>query len=809
MSIEQNLRSMEQSREKYWRRFPSTSPFKLRWRALTVRHSFHVRPGESILELGAGSGLWTEHLSCVLRGENPITAAIFNAEFVNSAREIPNTRFVKIENLAADFPAESFDYIVGNSILCHNEFSQNLAAIHRLLKAGGQMMFFEANYWNPQVFIKNHVKPIGRWAGEAPCQIGMRRYRLMKAASHQGFTNLEIIPYDIIHARTPRALIPFLQSAAFVAEHTPLLKEMCGTLYIWAKKPGDEKAHRPRVNLATRPELRQAVSIVAPCYNEEMNVGPLVDALLGMYDDYIHEIVIVNDNSKDRTSEIAHELARKEPRIKVVDRTPPGGVGRALRDGYAAATGRYILTMDSDFVQIVPELRDLFDAVADGHDGAIGSRFSHQSVLLNYPFLKILCNRAFHLLVNLFLPCRIRDISNNLKLYRADILKNTKIEQDHFAANVETGLKPILAGYNVREVPISWINRTVEMGTSSFKIVKIAPNYFAEFCSIVWNTWRGRRTFGTGDAAARERKEPKSCPVCASALVTLYRDDSAEGALTASDLGSSRQRISHGRILRCRECGFAFRTYRPSADELASLYRDLDPAMYERESDGRLRTAKRHLEIVKTCASHGRLLDVGCASGAFLACAADDGFEIMGIEPSSVLCAKAQERLRGRGRFYCSTLQDADIKDGSMNVVTLWDVLEHVPDPLDFLRRSASLVKPGGWVVANVPDLETWQARWLGERWPLLLAEHLSYFSRKSLALAGDEADLQVVRFGRRASSFSLKYVLHRLAQHNFPGAGIGHSLVDRVGLGSFTIPAFLGESYVVWQRRESARRAA
>ena len=51
------------------------------------------------------------------------------------------------------------------------------------------------------------------------------------------------------------------------------------------------------------------------------------------------------------------------------------------------------LTMDSDFVQIVPELRDLFDAIAAGHDGAIGSR-SHDSVLMNYPFLKIVCNRS-------------------------------------------------------------------------------------------------------------------------------------------------------------------------------------------------------------------------------------------------------------------------------------------------------------------------------------------------------------------------------------------------------------------------------
>ena len=495
MSVEKNLGSMERSREAYWRSHLSTSPFKLRWRALTVRHSFHVLPGESILELGAGSGLWTEHLSSVLRGENPITAAVFNDEFVLAPREIPKVCFLKINSLDRDLPPESFDYVVGTAILCHDEFSQNLAAIYRLLKPGGQILFFESNYWNPQVFVKNHVKPIGRWSGEASCQVGMRRYKLMKAASHQGFTNLEIIPYDIIHSRTPRAVVPFLQSTAFVMEHTPLVKEMCGTLYVWARKPGDEKARRPVVNLATHSRLRDSISVVAPCYNEEMNVKPLADALLQMYDEYIHEIIIVNDNSKDRTGEVARELARREPRIKVVDRTPPGGVGRALREGYAAATGRYILTMDSDFVQIVPELRDLFDVVAEGHDGAIGSRFSHQSVLLNYPFFKIFCNRGFHLLVNLFLPCRIRDISNNLKLYRAEILKNLNIEQNHFAANVETGLKPILAGYDVREVPISWINRTIDMGSSSFKIVKIAPHYFAEFVNITWNTWRGRKNF--------------------------------------------------------------------------------------------------------------------------------------------------------------------------------------------------------------------------------------------------------------------------------------------------------------------------
>jgi dolichol-phosphate mannosyltransferase len=220
-----------------------------------------------------------------------------------------------------------------------------------------------------------------------------------------------------------------------------------------------------------------------------MNVGPVVHGILKYYRDYVHEILIVNDNSTDRTAEVTTALARTEPSVKLVQRTPPAGVGRALRDGYGAATGKYILTMDSDFVQIIPEFRDLFDAVAAGCDGAVGSRFSHQSVMVNYPFLKTLCNRVFHLLVNILLRCSVRDISNNLKLYRAEILKQVSIHQDGFAANAETGLKPIMAGYRIREVPISWINRTVEMGSSSFRIFRAGPHYL----SALWEVIRSSR----------------------------------------------------------------------------------------------------------------------------------------------------------------------------------------------------------------------------------------------------------------------------------------------------------------------------
>jgi dolichol-phosphate mannosyltransferase len=495
MGLHENLQEMERKREAYWLRYPGTSALKLRWRATSVRHCFHVLPGETVLEIGAGSGLWTEHLTAVLRSENPITAAVFNSDLAESAsrKQLRNVEIVDGEKFLRNVPPESFDYVVGTAILCHDQYPENLQLIHRVLKPGGEFLFFEANHWNPQVFAKDSIRSLGRWAGNASCQKGLRRYTLMQIASQHGFTHLDIVPFDLLHPRTPKLAIPLVKSLAYLLEHTPFIREMCGTLYIWGRKPGNQRLQQPLLSLANHAQLFGSISVVVPCHNEESNIPKLVDGLIRLYNSYICEIIVVNDNSSDRTAQVTREVSSREPRVKLINRRPPNGVGRALRDGYAAATGTYILSIDADFAQILPELRDLFDALAEGYDGAIGSRFSHESMLINYPFLKTLSNRAFHLLVNLLLPLRVRDLSNNLKLYRAQILKSLQIEQPHFAANAETGLKPMLAGYKIKEVSISWINRGTGMGKSTFRVMQVAPHYFAALLKLIWKSWLGKK----------------------------------------------------------------------------------------------------------------------------------------------------------------------------------------------------------------------------------------------------------------------------------------------------------------------------
>jgi hypothetical protein len=108
------------------------------------------------------------------------------------------------------------------------------------------------------------------------------------------------------------------------------------------------------------------------------------------------------------------------------------------------------------------------------------------------------------------------------------------------------------------------------------------------------------------------------CSVCSSQETALYLDGDEEEISPAS-VGSSRVLVSHGRLLRCNSCGLVYRLFRPQAEQLSRLYRIADDSTYEAEMPNRWKTAARHRQIVhRYMPMKGSLLDVGCASGAFL-----------------------------------------------------------------------------------------------------------------------------------------------------------------------------------------------
>jgi len=157
-----------------------------------------------------------------------------------------------------------------------------------------------------------------------------------------------------------------------------------------------------------------------------------------------------------------------------------------------------------------------------------------------------------------------------------------------------------------------------------------------------------------------------------------------------------------------------------------------------------------------------RLLDVGCAYGFFMAEARDAGFDPVGVELSSH-CVEVAEGLCGarvvQGDFLETPL------DGPYDVVTMFDVLEHMRDPMAVLRRARALLSPGGILVVETGDFETWWARRLGRHWYFLdPPQHLYYFSERGLwdllRSCGFEDWIKVRRMGRRVSVSNIGFKL-------------------------------------------------
>lgn len=469
------LRMRERVRDAYWKRRDPILEDRMEWRAHSFRHVMHVLPGQTILELGCGECTFTRHLVDTTRNECAITAVTFD----HSAHRPPNlpdtVEFIFHWPGLDRLEGRQFDFVIAHDMLDRRSATWLLGRIYELLAPGGQLLVYESNPWNVVLKIRRLLARLLRHQDDP--RLLLSRSDLYELLSEVGFIGIFAVFNDFVYAPLSRHMAWMLRNLSIVFENMPGVCTLAGSIVLYAQKP-PRPTSIPHAVLKIDDKFRRAVSVVVPCHNEEMNVEPLVSRLCNFYGEYIHEIVLVDDNSKDGTRKVIGDLANANPRVKPVYRTPPNGVGRAIADGLRAATGDYVLSLDCDFQHLLPEVRDMFDAAAEGYDVVVGSRFSRRGVLLNYPWLKIIANRAFHVVAQLILLARFRDLTNNLKLMRREAAKDLILLEAGFAVNAEVGMQPLIAGYRVKEVPVSWIGRGITMGTSSFRLSKVGGGYW-------------------------------------------------------------------------------------------------------------------------------------------------------------------------------------------------------------------------------------------------------------------------------------------------------------------------------------------
>ena len=218
-------------------------------RADLISKGANLAPGMRVLEIGCGSGMFTEMFA---RSGAHILAVDLSPDLLSLARQrnLPaeQVQFLEtpFENCDAQGP---FDAIIGSSILHHLDCPKAFAKIYELLKPSGSISFCEPNILNPQVWFTLRFRKFFPYISSD--ETAFKKDTLGKLLTSAGFIDIKITPFDWLHPKVPRLLIPLVKMMENVVERTPAVKEFAGSLWILGRKPESPTAGENSSNLST------------------------------------------------------------------------------------------------------------------------------------------------------------------------------------------------------------------------------------------------------------------------------------------------------------------------------------------------------------------------------------------------------------------------------------------------------------------------------------------------------------------------------------------------------------------------------
>ncbi|MGH6631518.1 MAG: class I SAM-dependent methyltransferase, partial [Burkholderiales bacterium] len=194
----------------------------------------------------------------------------------------------------------------------------------------------------------------------------------------------------------------------------------------------------------------------------------------------------------------------------------------------------------------------------------------------------------------------------------------------------------------------------------------------------------------------------------------------------------------------------------------------------------------------------GRLLEIGSSTGEMLD-AASRSFNAVGVEPDEANWRIAQTRgLDCRN----STLIDARFPGAYFDVAASYHVIEHVPSPRAELRELHRIVKPGGWLAMETPNIANIWYRLLGARWRQFIPDHIYFFTPLTFRRLCEESGFEVVELRSVGKAMSVRLFLNRLGRFHKPAARKLESLGNALDLSDHTLRLRLGDVMRVYARR-------
>jgi len=253
-------------------------------------------------------------------------------------------------------------------------------------------------------------------------------------------------------------------------------------------------------------------------------------------------------------------------------------------------------------------------------------------------------------------------------------------------------------------------------------------------------------------------------------------------------------------VVKCRKCGLIYINPRINPDLILKGYSQGEDSNFVSQAKGRELTFTKCLKQIEKFKRNGKILDVGTAGGSFLAVAKRKGWDVYGCEPNKWLCNWAKEN-------YSIDVRQGDIfkqkyQNNLFDVVTLWDVLEHTPDPMAVLKECNRILKPRGLLVVNYPDIGSSIARIMRSKWIFLLSVHLYYFTPRTIRAALEKSGFSMLKIKPHFQSLALGYLIFRMKAYSKLLHNIGNIVVKLTRTKNLQIPYWLGQTLVIARKK-------
>lgn len=257
-----------------------------------------------------------------------------------------------------------------------------------------------------------------------------------------------------------------------------------------------------------------------------------------------------------------------------------------------------------------------------------------------------------------------------------------------------------------------------------------------------------------------------------------------------------------GQIVQCQRCNLVYVNPREKAQEIINNYTLVKDEKYVTEEKGRRATFLQGLNLIeKYSRGKGKLLDIGCFTGFFLDLARQSGWSVLGIESSKWAVDYGRNEL-SLGVLQ-GTLEDFDFEDEVFDVVTMWDVIEHLPDPKSTLLSLNKKLKRGGILFLNTVNYDSIFGKLLRRKFWFIERMHIYYFSSQTIRRMLKECNYEVIKIGLHFKTLSLGYLILRFREVNNYLANIIDFLSTLFLLKKWNVTVYVGQMTIIAKKGE------